>query len=357
MPDITLRLNKDMLVLSASQSARLEEQGFDTEKDAPYLAFFESDTLRDLLRMEILAGASCIVANTAALTPARLKHLSCEDKAADFLQASLNILEELHPQHTLVEIGPCGLPLDPASAASLNENRSQYAHAARLLSASRIDAIFLNGFLTCDDLKCALMGTRQVSDLPVFVSVNVRADGVLVSGRGTLTEAVGIMEEYGATVAGFEIAAPLPQVVELTKEVVQACGLPLLVQLQVKEHCKKQGKPTEANPYYCPDVMVEAACALRAAGVQFLRATGASSVAYTGALVAAVDGFDVVSPYIDSKKDAKKENTADNALAGDAQTSVTQTGATTTNITANTTLDEIVSAARAEVAAAFKQGK
>ena len=333
MPDITLRLNKDMLVFSASLSARLEEQGFDAEKDAPYLAFFESDTLRDALRMEMLAGASCIVANTAALTPARLKHLSCEDKAADFLQASLSILEELHPQHTLVEIGPCGLPLDPASAASLNENRSQYAHAARLLSASHIDAIFLNGFPTCDDLKCALMGIRQACDLPLFASVDVRPDGTLVSGRTTLTEAAEIMEEYGATIAGFETASPISIATDLAKDVSQTCSLPLLVQLRVKKHDKKQGRETQDNPYYCPDMMVEAACALRGAGVQFLRATGDVSAAYTGALSASVDGFDAISPHIDSKTTSTEK--AD----------------------PNSALDEKISAARAEIAAALKQGK
>ena len=36
MPDIALRLNKDMLVLSAPLDARLQDQGFDIEKDAAY---------------------------------------------------------------------------------------------------------------------------------------------------------------------------------------------------------------------------------------------------------------------------------------------------------------------------------
>ena len=48
----------------------------------------------------------------------------------------------------------------------------------------------------------------------------------------------------------------------------------MLVQLRVAEHAPRQGAPTPENPYYCPDVMVDAAARLRAAGAQFLRAVG-----------------------------------------------------------------------------------
>ena len=95
----------------------------------------------------------------------------------------------------LVEIGPCGLPLDPSSKASLNENRDQYARAARACEGMQLDAFFLNGFTNPSDLKCALMGVRQVSGLPVFASVDVAADGMLADGRSTFAEALSVMAE------------------------------------------------------------------------------------------------------------------------------------------------------------------
>ncbi len=311
MPDIALRLNKDMLVLSASLDVRLQDQGFDADKDAGYIALFESDSVRDALRMEMMAGATCLVASTAAVTPARLTRISLEDKAADFAAASLEVVNELHPQHVLVEVGPCGLPLDASSKASLNENRSQYARAVRTFANREFDAFFLNGFTTCDDLKCALMGARQASDMPVFASVDVLPNGTLSSGRGTLAEAAAIMEEYGATVAGFNTRAKTQDAVQLANKAAQACGLPLLVQLHVAKRNPKQGEPTEENPYYCPDVMVDAAVQLRGAGVQFLRATGAASPAYTGALAAAVTGFDVAPIAADEQEKEERDSLED----------------------------------------------
>lgn len=294
MSDIALRFGKDMLVLSASLDARLRRQGFDPARDAGYVALFESDSVQDALRMDMLAGATCVVANSAAATPARMAQLSMEANASEFAEASLAAVCELRPQHVLVEIGPCGLPLDPESKASLNENRDQYARAARLFEGKQFDAFFLNGFTTCDDLKCALMGLRQVSDSVVFASVEVGADGVLASGRGTVEEAFSVMAEYGAAVAGFNTRACADDAALLAARGQKVCSLPLLVQLEVAAHNPKQGASTSDNPYYCPDVMVSAASVLRAAHVQFLRATGDVTPAYTGALVAAVSGFDVI---------------------------------------------------------------
>ena len=188
------------------------------------------------------------------------------------------------------------------------------------------DAFFLNGFATCDDLKCALMGVRQASDLPVFASVDVADDGTLSSGRGTLDEAVAVMDEYGATVAGFETRADAEVAAGLVRRMAQACDLPLLVQLAVAEHDPKQGEPTKENPYYCPDVMVQAAARLRGAGAQFLRATGEATPAYTGALAAAVTGFDVADVADAASPEPDEE-----------------------------ALEDLLSAARAEIAAAIKK--
>ena len=67
----------------------------------------------------------------------------------------------------------------------------------------------------------------------------------------------------------------------------------MLVQLEVAARDVRAQGPTEENPYYAPDTMMPAADALRRAGVQFLRAVGDATPAYTGALVATTMGLDV----------------------------------------------------------------
>ncbi len=292
MPDIALRFHKDMLVLSAPVLPALERLGVDVDRDAELTLLLEPDTFEEFYKMEAIAGAQCIVAGTGALTPARLTQARMEDRGAELVRLALRAVSAARPQHVLVEIGPCGLPLDASSKASLVENRDQYARAGRLLEGAEFDAFFLEGFEDAVDLKCALMGLRKVSDKPIVVSVKVEADGALCSGRGTLEDALAVAGEFGASVAGFSTSAGQDEAVELTRRAAATTNLPVLVELQVGVRDSRQQGPTPENPYYSPDMMVPAADALRAAGAQFLRAVGNATPAYTGALAATTLGLD-----------------------------------------------------------------
>ena len=348
MPDIALRFDKDMLVVSAPVSAALARQGVDVDRDLELMTVLEPDSIQEAMRLESMAGAQCLVTSTAGIAPARMAQVGMEDRAHDVARASLEVLRPLKPQHVLVEIGPCGLPLDVSSKASLNENRDQYARAARLFEGEQFDAFFLNGFTTASDLLCALMGVRQVSDMPAFASVDVLADGTLASGRGTLEEACAIMGEYGASVAGFSTACGIEAACALAKRAEAACDLPILVQLAVVEHKPKQGGPTDANPYYCPDAVVDAAVRLRASGVQFLRATGAATPAYTGALAATTAGLDVAACHAaDASAAAEEPSSSDDARSEGEPRAASAT---------DEQMSALADALREKVAAAFSEG-
>ncbi|MDO4503508.1 MAG: methionine synthase [Coriobacteriia bacterium] len=291
MPDLSLRLHKDMLVLSTPLESALAR---DTGLDIEMALLVEEDTLADLLRVETAAMAQCMVAPTASLLPACLLHKNMEGRLEELARTALDLAGETKPQHLLVELGPTGLPLDPSSKGSLVENRDQYVRAARVFEQlGEFDAYFLNGFADVDSLRCALMGLRKASDRPVLVSVDVDAEGTLAGGRDSLEDALAVAAEYGASAAGFQTSAGREPACKLTARASQACQLPLLVQLRVNERKPRQFDATEENPWYRPDTMIDAALHLRAAGAQFLRATGNATPAYTGALAAAVMGTDV----------------------------------------------------------------
>ncbi len=282
MPDIQLRFHRDMLVLSSPVTPVLARQGFEFDGDVEYATLMEPEAVEDALRLNLMAGVQCLVTETTGMTPARLAHRGMAERLPELARAAVACAAKLRPQHVLVELGPCGLPLDASSKASLNENRDQYARAARAFEGLSLDAFFLNGFTNPSDLKCALMGLSQVSGLPVFASVNVGADGMLADGRHGFDEALDVMAEFEASVVGFCTQAPVERACELARQAAKL-PLPVLAQLDVVEHNPRQRQATPENPYHRPDVMMEAAQHLRAAGAQFLRATGQATPAYAGA--------------------------------------------------------------------------
>ena len=87
MADIELRFHRDMLVLSAPIDYRLAERGVDVDADMEFMSLFEDDTVSDLLSMEQIAGAACLVTNTEGICRARLAHRRMEDAAADIARS------------------------------------------------------------------------------------------------------------------------------------------------------------------------------------------------------------------------------------------------------------------------------
>ena len=140
MADIALRFFKDMLVLSSPVTAVLDRQGIDTPRDQALALLLEPETIEEAYRLEAVAGPQCFVLPTAALTPARLAELAMDGKGPELAAHALAAVEPFKPPHVLAEIGPCGLPLDPSSKASLVENRDQYARAAHLFDGQAVDA-------------------------------------------------------------------------------------------------------------------------------------------------------------------------------------------------------------------------
>lgn len=326
MADIQLRFNQDMLIVSSPIRAQLQSLGLDTDRDMEMTLLLEPEVLDEIYTLDVAVGVQCLVADTTAITPARLAQLRLNVQGKAIAESAINAAAGTNPQHILAEIGPCGLPLDASSKASLMENRDQYVRAAGFLADVEplFDAYFLNKFTSITELKCALMGLRKVTDKPIFASVLIEDSSVNCSMDGgiptssmnasldpsidastiklasitgdSLASAIETIIEYGGQVVGFETACNPCGAANLAKAVRQHTAvLPIMAQLHVRSVNPEQGAPTADNPYFEADTMVDAADALRESGVQFIRAVGNAKPAYTGALVAATLGDEVLS--------------------------------------------------------------
>lgn len=301
MADIELRFHHDMLVLSAPIAFALERQGVDMSEDAEYTALFEPESVTDALRMEAMAGAHCLVTNTESICDARLAHRRMEGRAPELAAAALKSAAACKPQHVLCAVGSCGLPLDPQSASSRKQTQDQYAAAASAFTGALegnqgaglgFDALLLDGLRGVADIQCAIEGVRRVYAGPLFASVDLDAEGLFEGEDPTpVLEALA-----AADVVGFSSPAAPEVLCRVARLAAALSDKPLLAQIAVTCPTPAQkkratlGAPIPENPYALPDALADAAVALRAAGVQFVRAVGQATPACTGALAVACTG-------------------------------------------------------------------
>ena len=297
MPDIKMRFNKDMLVFSSPiKSAFLEScEGAQDKFHPEMLCITEPDTIQEALKWQIVAGAQCLVAPLEDLCEASLVHKDMCKDAENLCDISVKLANQEKPQHTIAQINCCKLPFDCSSENSKEQLAAQYYNAALLYSNKKVDAIMLNNLRSIPEITLAVVAVKKATTLPVIVSVEFN-DGCFSDKEISATEVAGAMCESGADVIAFSCGAPLDIVEKIALDFsscAHARDIAVLAQIIVGENNPKQGRATTENPYYCSDTMVQVATSLRACGVQFLRACGAASPAYTGTLVAASAGFDV----------------------------------------------------------------
>ncbi len=293
MPDIALRFNRDMLVLSTSLDYQLTSQGFDKPSDREYVALCEPELIEEAYKLEAVIETPCFVTATEGITKARLAHMRFENQAEEMARIAYETAASFTPQHIFAAIGPTGLPIDPSSASSLKQSRQQYQEAVQCLAQHPFDAVFFSGFARLADAQCALMGARAVYDGPLMITLCPTYEGGFPDGS-SLDEAVALCDEYGADVIGIASSATPAVLEQQVRLMAQATAKPLMVEVVVGRVDKRQMEPTVENPYPSPQDMMHLAWNLRTAGVQFMRAVGAATPAYTGVLTATLSGHDVV---------------------------------------------------------------
>ena len=133
MPDIALRFNKDMLVLSTPIDYQLKSQGFTNPGDREYVALCESDLIEEVYKVEKLMDTPCLVTATEGITRARLAYSRFEKQAEDMARIAYEVGSSFTPQHLIAAVGPTGLPLDTSISSSVKQSIQQYRDATEVL--------------------------------------------------------------------------------------------------------------------------------------------------------------------------------------------------------------------------------
>jgi len=286
MPDIELRFNRDMLVLTSPLHTALASWDLKPDEATMYCVT-EPEAVEHAMRLQSLSGAACFVLPTKDITQARLAHLRLADQASEIVQAAFTLAKPFRPQHLIAEIGATGLPIDETSQTSLKANRDQYANAVELFE-DKLDAYLFTGLASIADLRCALMGARKKTALPIFASLAVDEQGRILGREESIDDAIEVAEDYEADVLGLSLELDDYHMLHVLERVASRTTLPILVQLPLY----RDGALVNYMDH--PDSLMQLALSLRSAGAQFLQACGEASSLHAGALVAATEGLDAL---------------------------------------------------------------
>jgi len=281
MPDILMRLGREVLVVDGAMGTMLQREGVPPEQNHEQLNVTNPELVAQVHGHYVTAGAHCVTTNTFGGTRPKLAEYGLGDQVEELNRAAVRIARASGAQHVLADLGSTGLVLEPLGPATFDEVFAHFEEQARALAAEAPDAFLLETFTDIAEVRCALLAVRSVTDLPVIASVTFGSSGRMdLSGTDPETAAV-ILEACGAAAVGMNCGLGPEQMLPLVERMAAATALPLIVQPNAGIPTVVDGKTVFPGT---PDTMGEHAARFVDLGAALVGSCCGSTPAFTGAI-------------------------------------------------------------------------
>jgi 5-methyltetrahydrofolate--homocysteine methyltransferase len=293
MPDIMMRLGREVLVLEGAMGTMLHRAGMSAGECPELLNVTAPEMVGEIHRLYALAGSDCCTTNTFGGSRPKLDEYGLGDRVAELNRAAVRICRAEGAPHILGDVGPTGLVLEPLGQATFDEVFHVFAEQVEALAAENPDAILFETFTDIAELRCGVLAAKSVCDLPVFASCTFGLSGRMdLSGTEPETAAV-ILQAAGADAIGLNCGLGPEQMLPLAERMVRATRLPVIVQpnaglphLDASGHTVFPGTPEEMGAF---------AARARDAGAAGVGSCCGSTPVFTGSIVDAIADKDVVA--------------------------------------------------------------
>ena len=166
----------------------------------------EPGKMRAIHREYIRAGSSVILTNSFGGTSFRLKRHGLQGRVSDLngAGASLARIEAdnaASPVAVAGSMGPTGELLEPMGILRFNQAREAFAEQAAALAEGGVDVFWVETMSDLQEVQAAVMGIRDVSDMPVVTTLTFDTNGRTMMGVAPVA-GLEAMRELGVTALG-----------------------------------------------------------------------------------------------------------------------------------------------------------
>lgn len=255
MPDLRLRLHKDMLVVAPLLTLPLLDPNMDGAECLEYLNVLDEDLVRETYRRYQIAGAQCALCNTLEANRPALQAYKLEDALVDINRGGVRLAREAGFEHVVAVV-------EMVQKEALIEQ-------VEVLLTEDPDAIMIVGGAKNPDVSTAVETVRSLTELPIIAA----ADADIICCMGASLEKSLLELQHKA----------------------ETTTLPLMVCPELAKLRGISNKQRASESAHLADELVGFALEAMAAGAQFIGTAPGSSPVYTGAIYAAIGGLDALN--------------------------------------------------------------
>lgn len=230
MNDIMTRLGRKPLFFDGAMGTILQEKGL-AAGEAPEL--WNLLHPKDVLSVHISyleAGVDIISTNTFGANPFKCQEngVEPEEVIAAGVRLAHQAVEQAGHGVVALDIGPSGKLLFPMGDLAFEEAVNAFAQMASAGADAGADCVLIETMNDLYEVKAALLGVKEATSLPVFVTTTFDESGKLLTG-GDIKAVAAVLEGLGADAIGMNCGLGPKQMLALIKELRSLTSLPLVV--------------------------------------------------------------------------------------------------------------------------------
>ncbi len=236
-------LQEQIIIADGAMGTILYSRGIPFSASFDELNLSQPETILEIHREYLEAGAQIIETNTFGGNRIRLKHQALENKVREINFAGAKLARKASKSKAWVvgSVGPLGKPLKPVGVITLDDAKSYFREQIEALMEGGVDFIQLETFTDLREISQALLAVQEIGDVPVFAQMTFTEDMKTVMGDKP-TEVVKRFIEFNAKMIGvncsvgpqgtFEVIeqiASLPETKNVYLSVMPNAGMPRLI--------------------------------------------------------------------------------------------------------------------------------
>lgn len=184
--------------------------------------------LVSLQKEYVRAGAHILYAPTFTGNRIKLQEYGLEHQIEVLNEALVKLTKSVAGSALVAgDLTMCGRQLFPIGDLDFEELVEVYKEQARLIEGAGVDLFVVETMMSLQEARAALIAIREVSELPVMVTMTFNEDGRTLYGT-TPEVAVSVLQSLGADAIGVNCSTGPMEMIPLVKKMAEYATVPII---------------------------------------------------------------------------------------------------------------------------------
>lgn len=266
------RIGRELLFFDGGMGTLLQEKGLKPGELPETWNLKHTEEIVDIHRQYFEAGCDIVLTNTFGANALKFHHSDYD--LQDIITAAVVSAKEgadlgvkdNREVYVAMDLGPTGKLLKPLGDLAFETAVRAFGEAASYGEKAGADLVHIETMSDLYEAKAAVLGAKEATSLPVFVTMIFDEKGKLLTG-GDVRSAVAMLEGLRVDALGINCGLGPEQMIPILKEILQYTSLPVIVKPNAGLPRQKDGQTIyEVNPAdfsaYMKEIVKEGACAI-----------------------------------------------------------------------------------------------